>query len=108
MKRGDVVTVALQGDLGKPRPAVIVQSDLFNETHPSSVVLPLTSIVELAPLIRITVEPSTGNGLAMVSQVMIDKPTTIRRDKIGKVIGRLDDDVMLRIGRALVVWLGLA
>lgn len=107
MKRGDVVTIALQGDLGKPRPAVVLQSDLFNETHPSVVVLPRTSVIEPAPLIRLTVEPSVANGLLMVSQVMIDKPTTVRRDKIGKV-GRLDEDVMLRIGRAMVVWLGLA
>lgn len=108
MKRGDVVTIALQGDLGKPRPAVVVQADLFNESHPSSVVLPITSVVEPAPLIRITIEPSMGNGLRTASQVMIDKPTTIWRDRIGKVIGRLEDDVMLRIGRAMIVWLGLA
>ena len=108
MKRGDVVTIALQGDLGKPRPAVVLQADLFNESHPSIVVLPITSVIETAPLIRITVEPSTGNGLRIASQVMIDKPTTVRRERIGKVIGRLDDDIVLRVGRAMIVWLGLA
>ena len=61
MKRGDVVTVAVQGDSGKPRPAVVVQSDLFNETHPSITVLPLTSTIVDAPLIRLTVDPGREN-----------------------------------------------
>ncbi len=103
-----MITVALQGDLGKPRPAVVVQSDLFNDSHPSIVVLPLTSAIEAAPLIRITVEPSPETGLQLVSQIMIDKPTTIRRERAGPIIGRLDDDTMLRTSRALMVWLGLA
>jgi mRNA interferase MazF len=108
MNRGDVVTVALPGDFGKPRPALIVQSDLFNETHPTVTLLPLTSEIRSAPQFRITVEPSTANGLRLVSQIMIDKPMTFRRDKIREPFGRMDDETMLRVGRALAVWVGIA
>lgn len=108
MKRGDVVTVAVQGDYGKPRPAVVVQSDLFNETHPSITVLPLTSTIVDAPLIRLTVDPGRENGLTRVSQVMVDKVLTLPREKIGQSVGRLDDDLMIRITRALAMWLGVA
>ena len=107
MKRGDVVTVAVPGDYGKPRPAVIVQSDLFNEVHPSVTVLPLTTTIVDAPLFRITVDPGRENGLARVSQIMVDKVLTLPRQKVGKTIGRLEDDLMTRIGRALTVWVGV-
>jgi mRNA interferase MazF len=107
VKRGDVVTVALQGDYGKPRPALIVQSDLFNETHPSISLLPLTSTIVDSPLLRLTIDPARGNGLSRVSQVMVDKVLTLPREKIGATIGRLDDDVMLRVTRALAMWLGV-
>jgi mRNA interferase MazF len=103
-----VVAVALPGDFGKPRPALIIQSDLFNPTHPSLTLLPLTSEIRSAPQFRITVEPSSTNGLSLVSQIMIDKPVTIRRDKIRPPFGRMDDETMLRVGRALAVWVGLA
>ena len=82
MRRGDLVAVALPGDFGKPRPALIVQSDLFNETHPSLTVLPLTSEIRTAPQFRIVVEPSATNGLRRISQIMVEKPMTFRRDKI--------------------------
>jgi mRNA interferase MazF len=108
VKRGDVVTVAVQGDYGKPRPAVVVQSELFNETHPSITVLPLTSTIVDAPLIRLTVDPGRENGLTRVSQVMVDKVLTLPREKIGESVGRLDDDLMIRITRALAMWLGIA
>jgi mRNA interferase MazF len=107
VKRGDVVTVSVQGDYGKPRPAVIVQSDLFNETHPSVSVLPLTSTIIDAPLLRLTIDPGRANGLRRVSQVMVDKVLTLPRDKIGDTIGRLDEDVMIRVTRALAMWLGI-
>jgi mRNA interferase MazF len=106
VRRGDVVAVALPG--GKPRPAVVVQSDLFNETHPTMTVLPLTSEIRSAPQFRITVEPSSDNGLRRISQIMIDKPMTFRRDKIRAPFGRMDDETMLRVGRALAVWVGIA
>jgi mRNA interferase MazF len=108
MRRGNLVAAVLPGGLGKPRPAFIVQADAFNEAHPTVVLLPLTSDLHAAPLIRILVEPSESNGLRAISQIMIDKPMTIRRDKIGKVIGRLDDDTILRVSRALAVWMGIA
>ena len=107
MKRGDLVTVALQGDLGKPRPALIIQSDLF-DTHPSVTILPVTSELRVAPLFRISVNPSELNALTKPSQVMVDKPQSVAREKVGAVIGRLDDETMLAVNRALAVFLGFA
>jgi mRNA interferase MazF len=86
---------------------VIVQSVLFNETHPSITVLPLTSTIVDAPLVRLTLDPSRENGLTRVSQVMVDKALTLPREKLGEPIGRLDDDVMIRVTRALAMWLGV-
>ena len=107
MRRGDLVTVALQGDLGKPRPALIIQSDLF-DAHPSVTILPVTSELRIAPLFRIAVNPNDPNGLSKPSQVMVDKPQSIAREKIGTVVGRLDDETMLAVNRALAVFLGFA
>lgn len=108
MKRGDVVSIALTGDFGKPRPALVVQSDLFNETHATITVLPITGTIVDAPLFRIAVEPSESNGLRKVSQIMVDKLVTTRREKAGEAFGRMDDETMLRVNRALAVWLGIA
>ena len=108
MKRGDLVVVAVQGDYGKPRPALVVQADLFNDTHASITVVPVTSTIVDTPLFRVTVEPSRRNGLRLVSQIMIDKVTTVRRERLGQTIGRLDEDVMLRVSRALALWFGIA
>jgi mRNA interferase MazF len=108
VRRGDVVAEALPGDFGKPRPALVVQSDLFNETHPTVSMLPLTREIRSAPQFRITVEPSADNDLRRISQIMVDKPMTFRRDKIRAPFGRLDDETMLRVGRALAVWFGIA
>jgi len=107
MKRGDLVTIALQGDYGKPRPAVVVQADFFSE-HPSLTILPVTSELLTAPLFRIMVEPTEGNNLKKRSQVMVDKVQAVAREKIGPTFGRLDDTSMLAINRALAVWLGFA
>lgn len=107
MTRGDLVTVVLQGDLGKPRPALIVQADLFN-VHPSVAILPVTSELRDAPLFRILVNPSELNGLNKHSQVMVDKPQSVAREKVGAVFGRLDDETMLAVNRALAVFLGFA
>jgi mRNA interferase MazF len=108
VKRGDLVVVAMQGDYGRPRPALVVQSDLFNDTHASVTVVPVTSTVVDTPLFRVTVEPSRRNGLRLVSQIMVDKVTTVRRRRLGQPIGRLEEDVMLRVSRALAVWFGIA
>ena len=107
LRRGDVVTVALQGSYGKPRPALVIQSDFFDE-HPSVTVLPITGELRRTPLFRIMVAPAEENGLRKPSQVMVDKAHTIPRSKIGKVVGRLTADQMLAVNRALAVFLGFA
>jgi mRNA interferase MazF len=108
MRRGDVVTIAASGDYGKPRPAVIVQTDAFPQKHASVVVCQLTSDLVDAPDFRITIEPKPENGLRLISQVMSDKPVTVRRERIGQKIGRLGDQDMARLGIALAFVLGLA
>jgi len=107
MKRGDLVTVALSGDYGKPRPGLIIQSDLFLETN-SVTILPLTSHLIDAPLFRIQVEPTPNNGLNITSQIMIDKLFTTPRDKIGGIIGHFDSNIMISVERALAVFIGIA
>ena len=107
MKRGDLVTIALQGDFGKPRPALIIQSDFF-DAHPSVTVLPVTSDLRNTPLFRVTVEPAPNNGLSKRSQIMVDKSVTVSRDKIGDPFGRLDSLAMLEVERSLAVFLGIA
>lgn len=108
IRRGDLVTVAASGDYGKPRPAVIVQTDAFPENHTSVVICQLTSELAEAPDFRITIEPKPENGLRLKSQVMADKPVTIRRERVGQKIGRLDNQDMVRLGTALAFVLGLA
>lgn len=105
--RGHFVTVALQGDYGKPRPAVTIQSNLFKD-HPSVTILPLTSKLVQAPLFRITLEPSAENGLHQRSQIMIDKLMTVQRSKIGPTLGKLTDDEQISVNRSLMLFLGLA
>ena len=108
MRRGDLVTVDATGDYGKPRPAVIVQTDAFPESHASVVVCQLTSGLADAHDFRVTIDPSPENGLRLASQVMADKPITVRRERIGQKIGRLDNQDMARLGAALAFVLGLA
>ena len=108
VKRGDLVSVAIQGDYGKPRPALIIQSELFSELA-SFTILPLTGYLTTdRPLFRITVKPTAENGLTKPSQIMIDKAHTVAREKIGKPFGRLGDETMLAVNRALAVFLGFA
>ena len=107
MRRGDLVTIALQGDPGKPRPALVIQSDLF-DAHPSVTILPVTGELRNAPLFRIPVQPTEQNGLTKPSQVMVDKPQSVARNKVGSVFGYLDDETMLAVNRALAVFLGFA
>lgn len=101
------VTVAMQGDLGKPRPALVIQADHFSE-HSTITLIPVTSTLVPAPLLRVTVLPSAGNGLRKVSQVMIDKVTTVCRDKVGQPLGRVEPDEMVEVERCLAVFLGIA
>lgn len=107
MRRGDLVTVAMAGEFGKPRPALVIQADRFDATGTVTVLLLSGTLVE-APLIRPTVEPSTVNNLRRTSQVMIDKAMSVRREKVGAPFGRLEDDAMLAVARSLVVFLGIA
>lgn len=107
MRRGDLVIVALQGDYGKPRPALVIQSNLFAD-HPSATILPLTSELRETPIFRLRVLPSPGNGLRVPSDVMIDKLHTVARDKIRETIGFIGDDRLIEVERAVAVWLGIA
>jgi mRNA interferase MazF len=103
---GDIVTVAMSGDYGKPRPALVVQDDAFAALE-SVTVLRLTSDLRDAPLVRITMQPSAANGLRLASQVMVDKAATIPRRRLGERIGRADASTMATINDALSRFLGL-
>lgn len=108
MKRGEIRTVSGGNDYtGKPRPIVIVQDDSFDATD-SITVCAFTTDPSDAPLFRLLIEPSERNGLRSRSRLMVDKITTVRKSKVGAQIGRLDDEDMLRLNQALIVFLGLA
>ena len=104
-RRGDLVTVALQGDYGKPRPALVVQADLLKDLE-SVVLCPVTSELRNA-VFRVTLEPNAANGLRTLSQVMVDKLSTLPRARISKPFGRLDEDRMKAVDRALLLVVGL-
>ena len=106
-RRGEFVTIALSGDFGKPRPALILQADQFTGTATVTVLLVSSTLVE-APLLRVTVHPNAQNGLRRPSQVMVDKAMTVKREKLGQVFGRIDSEALLEIERCLAVFLGIA
>ena len=106
MKRGDLVTIAVSGEYGKPRPALIVQADAF-DLHPSVTLLPLTSELHDAPLFRVTVQPGKSTGLRKISQVMVDKTTTVPRAKVGQRIGRVDAETLRAVDGAMRGFLDL-
>jgi mRNA interferase MazF len=108
VKRGDVVLAVARGDYGKPRPAVIVQSDLFNVAHASLLVCLLTTELIDAPLFRLPLAPNPTNGLRETSQIMVDKLLALPRDRIRERIGAAGDETMLSLNRALALMLGLA
>jgi mRNA interferase MazF len=108
MRRGDVVVVAVNGDYGKARPAVIVQTDAFPESHASVVICQMTTILVEAVDFRISVGPSDSNGLHEMSQIMVDKPVTVKRERVGQVIGRLTVDQIVKLDNALAFVMGLA
>jgi mRNA interferase MazF len=106
VNRGDVVSIAAKGNYaGKPRPAVIVQSDLFNLTHDSVTVCLITSELHDAPLFRPLIKPTEANGLTMPSQVMVDKIFSAKRSNIGGKIGKLDKKFMRTVEEAIKLWL---
>jgi mRNA interferase MazF len=103
MKRGDLVTVALQGDYGKPRPALIVQSDAFSDLD-SVIVAPLTSsnsTTDHVPLLRIRLEPDASNKLRSSSAIMIDKLTVVARSRVGPQFGSVDPSVLNSVAEAM-------
>jgi mRNA interferase MazF len=107
VRRGDLVTISAPRDYGKPRPAVVVQSDWLTATESVLVAL-LTSARVNAPLYRLTVEPSDANGLKAPSQIMIDKIVAIPREKCGSVIGRLNESERIALNHMLAVGVGIA
>ena len=108
MKRGEIWTVAGGGDYtGKPRPAVIVQDNSFDATDSIAICAFTTDPTE-APLFRISVDPTERNGLASKSTLMVDKLTTVRRMRLGSRVGQLDDEDLVRLNRAMLVFLVLA
>jgi mRNA interferase MazF len=108
MRRGDIWTIAGGKDYaGKPRPVVIVQDDSFDATD-SIIVCAFTTDATDAPLFRLPVEPNQRNGLRAVCRLMVDKITTVPKAKVGARVGRLDDEDILRLNRAVLVFLGLA
>jgi len=107
VKRGDLVTVAVPGDFGKPRPALVIQADQYPATATVTVLLMSGTRIE-APLVRMDVDPSSENGLRKPTQVMVDKAMTVRRDRVGAPFGRLDDDSMVAVTRSLALFLGIA
>jgi mRNA interferase MazF len=107
MKRGDIVTVAAAGDYGKPRPAVVIQSDNLADTD-SVLVCLVTSTLRNAPIYRLPVSEGTTTGLRLPSQIMVDKIVAVRRAKCGPAIGRLDAATVQSLSRMLAVVVGIA
>ncbi|ALE02892.1 Growth inhibitor [Bartonella ancashensis] len=102
------MTVSMQGDFGKPRPALIIQSDIFGKYLASTfTVLPVTSALVSAPLLRITVQPSPENGLQKPSQIMVDKIMTIKHTKVGSSFGRIDAHTLALVESYLATFLGI-
>jgi mRNA interferase MazF len=108
VKRGDVVIVVAQGDMGKPRPGVIVQADELSDSTTSVLICPMSSEVTEFHRLRPIVEPTANNGLRLRSQIMTDKINALRRDRVRQVLGSLDSDASEQLDSALLVVLGLA
>ena len=107
IKRGDLVAVSVAGDYGKPRLAVVIQSDWLSETG-SVLVCLMTTALQDTPIYRLTIEPTPENGLKATSQIMVDKIFAVRRDKLGAVFGRLEDAKLFALNRMLTVVTGIA
>lgn len=108
MKRGDVVLMIAPRELGKPRPAVIVQADELSTGASTVLICPLSTDLQKSPRLRPIIEAEASNGLRVRSQVMTDKMTAVRRDRIRAVLGALDQEAIEQIDRALMIVLGLA
>jgi mRNA interferase MazF len=108
VKRGDVVLLVAQSDMGKPRPGVIVQADELGDATTSVLVCPMSSEVTELHRLRPVVEPTANNGLRLRSQIMTDKINALRRDRVRQVLGSLDDEASEQLDSALLLVLGLA
>ena len=106
-KRGDIVLAASPGDYGKPRPCLVLQSELFDDLPSVTFCMLTTTLREDGPLVRITIEPTAENGLHERSQIAIDKIMTLHITRVSTKIGEADEDVMLQVTRALAVFLGV-
>jgi mRNA interferase MazF len=107
VKRGDVVLAVVPSGGGKPRPGVIVQADEFNKDLTTILVCPISSDVQEKLPLRPTIDAKPSNGLRLRSQIMTDKMIALRRERIRRVIGRLDSDILQQLDRAILVVLGL-
>ena len=108
MKRGEIYSVSAPGDFGKPRPAVVIQSDALNQQDIASVIIcPFTGTIKDAPLIRILVEPTQKNGLSKASQIMVDKIQAVSLKRIGQHIGTISDEQLLQLNRTLAFVIGI-
>jgi len=107
IKRGDIILCNLSGDYGKTRPAVVVQSDIFNPTHASIVVCPITSFLIDSPLFRLEIPPDKKSGLLKKSQIMVDKIIAIKRDKICKKVGVISNKEQDHLDNAIKLWLNI-
>jgi mRNA interferase MazF len=108
MRRGDIVTVAAPGDYGKPRPAVVIQGDVLNRDARSTIVALMTSHLQDAPLLRLTLQPSSENGLKVTSQIQVNRLLSLPADKVGSTIGRISDQEIVELNRLLALVIGLA
>jgi mRNA interferase MazF len=108
VRRGDVVLVVAPGDLGKPRPGVIVQADELGDNTTTVLICPMSSEISATPKLRPVIEPTPANGLRVRSQIMADKVSPLRRDRVRRVVGRLDAPARDELDRALLIVLGLA
>ena len=108
VKRGDIVLIVMQGDIGKPRPGVVVQSDQLAQSATSVLICPMSSDIREPAILRPIVEPDEANGLVARSQIMTDKVSALRYDRVRRKLGSLDQETLDRLDRALLVVLGLA
>ncbi|MCX7123421.1 MAG: type II toxin-antitoxin system PemK/MazF family toxin [Gammaproteobacteria bacterium] len=108
MQQFDIVICALSGDYGKPRPALIVQNSAFNAAHASIVICPITSHVEKEIVFRPTLLPDAQNGLEKISQIMIDKITTVKKEKLGQKLGVIALHKQEEVLNALRLWLNIS
>ena len=106
LKRGDLVILSAPGSYGKPRPSIVLQSDLYDSTASVVVFLMTTKLHPESPLIRYSVLPTQANGLKEPTDVMIDKIFTVPRERMGKKIGKLDPAQMTEITAELAIFLG--